>query len=161
MNRDPEEYESLQKLLALKRWELPPPAYFHDFPSRLRSRLEADCGVETQVCWWQRLVQEWEFKPILLGAYSVGIGGLLLVGISLSEAVVERPMATEFRDHNLGHMALTLGGSTETELRQFPLPFASSVSSTLNPVLAETPSADALFNGSRLMVQPAAFKVEN
>jgi hypothetical protein len=161
MNRDPEDFESLQKLLALKRWELPPPAYFHDFPSKLRSRLEADRGVEKQVSWWQWLVQEWELKPILLGAYSVGIGGLLLVGISLSEAVGERPMAAEFRDHNLGHMALTLGPATESELRQIPLPFASSVSSTLNPVLSESPPASELFNGSRLMVQPATFKVEN
>ena len=159
MNRDPEEFESLQKLLALKRWELPPPAYFNDFSSQLRCRLEADREVEPRVSWWQWLIQEWELKPILLGAYSVGIGGLLLVGISLSEAVGDRPLAAGFREQSLANVALVLGAPTENELRQIPLPFASSAASTLEPVLPGTSPTDALFNGSQLMVQPAAFKV--
>jgi len=159
MNRDREEFESLRKLLAWKRWEQPPPAFFRDFPGQLRGRLETAWEVESPVSWWQRLVQEWELKPILVGAYSVGIGGLLLAGIGLSEAVGNRPMETQLRDNNLGNLALVLGASTETDLRPFTLSSASSAASTLNPVLPETPPADFLFNGSHLMVQPAAFKV--
>jgi hypothetical protein len=163
MNRDREEFESLRKLMALKRWEQPPPAYFHDLPGIIISRLRVECEVEAPVSWWQRLVVEWELKPILVGAYSVGITGLLLVGISLSEAVGDRPMESQFGNNSLGNLAWTVGepSTRDGDLHQFSVPTASSVSSTLNPVLQEGSPPELLFNGSHLMAQPAAFRVGN
>ena len=74
----PENFQSLQKLLKLKRYEQPPPRYFNEFSGHVIARLQS-----TQVTtppWWQRF--GFDLRP----AVSVGIAAfacvLLFLGIT-------------------------------------------------------------------------------
>jgi hypothetical protein len=82
----PDEFEALRRLLAWKRHELPPPGYFQRLPDRVIDRIEAE-GIKPQSTWWERLFYEVRVEPVVAGAYGLLVGGLLVLGLSLSEAV--------------------------------------------------------------------------
>jgi hypothetical protein len=82
----PNEFAALRKLLAWKRHELPPPGYFQRLPDRVIDRIEAE-GIQPRSAWWERLLHEVRVEPVVAGAYGLLVGGLLILGLSLSEAV--------------------------------------------------------------------------
>ncbi len=51
METSPEDFESLQKLLKLKRYEHPHPRYFNDFSSQVIARIKAG---EARAPWWEK-----------------------------------------------------------------------------------------------------------
>ena len=53
MNPETENFDQLRKLLALKRYELPPPRYFNEFSGRVMARLTEP--ERHPLTWWQRL----------------------------------------------------------------------------------------------------------
>jgi hypothetical protein len=89
MNPDPANFESLRRLLALKRHEQPPPGYFNAFSSHVIARLRA--GETGQEGFWERLfgptpsfARFWgvlEAKPILGAALGAAFCFLLLLGV--------------------------------------------------------------------------------
>jgi hypothetical protein len=81
MNPDPYHSDPVQKLLALKRHEQPPPRYFHEFSSRVTSRLSAR-EMPVPPTWWQRV--GFDFKPALVCALGVIVCGMLLAGVIAS-----------------------------------------------------------------------------
>jgi hypothetical protein len=89
MSPESENFESLRRLLALKRHEQPPPGYFDKFSSRVLARIEAGeagAGYATAGAgWWQRLRMAFEAKPIFAGAFGAGICAVLISGILNSE----------------------------------------------------------------------------
>ncbi len=80
MDTEHNEFEQVQRLLALKRHEQPPPRYFQEFSSKVIARLQA-LEAARQVTWRQRLGLDFDFKPALMGAVGVVVCGLLLVGV--------------------------------------------------------------------------------
>jgi hypothetical protein len=102
MNSEPENFEELRRLLALKRHEQPPPGYFHDFSRRVITRIKTgersapDSFLDrfiAQPSWLRRLWGSFEAKPILAGAFGVGVCGLLVVGLVSSERSDANPSA--------------------------------------------------------------------
>src|SRR5437660_1289169 len=90
-------FESLRKLLALKKHEQPPPGYFTNFSSKIIARLEAAARLKSPT-WRQRLGLDFDYKPAMMGIAGVVVCGLLLTAVitSLSQASVSPgPLAAD------------------------------------------------------------------
>ncbi len=79
MNENENNFESLRRLLTLKRHEIPPPGYFKIFPAQVISRIragEANASASiserlfAEAPWFSKLVQAFEFKPAFAGAFA-------------------------------------------------------------------------------------------
>jgi hypothetical protein len=100
MSAEQNDFEELRRLLALKRHEQPPPGYFHDFSRQVIARIDAEEALASQ-SWFQRTVgrsswlwSSWkgfEAKPLVAGAFGVGVCSLLVVGLVSSERVDADP----------------------------------------------------------------------
>lgn len=86
MSNTPENFDDLRRLLALKRHEKSPPGYFNHFSDKVIARIEA-AGLVAQPPWWQRMFASLEARPVLACAYGLLIGGLLVVGLGVSQSV--------------------------------------------------------------------------
>ena len=79
MNAESDNFEQIRKLLALKKYEQPPPGYFDQLSARIISRIEAtDLGRTTL---WERLGFAFGSKPAFVCALGVVVCGLLSIGI--------------------------------------------------------------------------------
>jgi hypothetical protein len=92
MSPEQENFESLQKLLALKRHEQPPPGYFNRFSDQVMIRIEAGETGRTigerlsfDVPWLRRFWSLLDAPPILAGAIGAATCGLLIAGVMYSE----------------------------------------------------------------------------
>src|SRR5436190_10150264 len=98
MNPDSENFEELRRLLALKRYEQPPPRYFSDFSSRVLDRIRAEQGdrnrAATEGSWWQRLWNALEAKPLFAGAFGTAVCAVLVSGILSSGEFSPGPAGT-------------------------------------------------------------------
>jgi hypothetical protein len=83
-----ENFDSLKKLLALKRHEQPPPGYFNTFSSKVLARIQAGEAAAPKT-WWQRLMS-FNARPVMAGVY--GVTALLMAGFIL--AVASKPPGT-------------------------------------------------------------------
>jgi len=103
MSAEQEKFEELRRLLAIKRHEQPPPGYFNNFSHQVIARIRAGETSEAESLlgrllvrapWLQRLWDGFEAKPIVAGAFGVGVCGLLVVGLVSSERVDSTGMAS-------------------------------------------------------------------
>ena len=93
MSQDNQDFTSLQRLLALKRYEQPPPGYFHNFSGQVIARIKAGEGAHDSAFerlfldapWLQRLWGLLETKPIMAGAFGTAVCALLVSGVVYSE----------------------------------------------------------------------------
>jgi len=91
MNSDSEDFDSLRRLLVLKRHEQPPPGYFNRFPRDVMARIKAgESGGEDvfKSSWMSRLAGMFDVKPVFAGAFGTAVCGLLIVGVISSERLV-------------------------------------------------------------------------
>ncbi len=79
-NRNPD--QALQRLLALKRHEVPPPGFFDRLPNRILVNIRAGTEV-SDLPWWDRLTELLVREPMLAGSYTALIMGALLFGVSV------------------------------------------------------------------------------
>ncbi len=131
--QNPDEFESLKKLLALKRHEEPPPGYFDRLPGEVRARIaHAQASPEP---WWRRWLATWDLSPALATSYAVVAVTLVVGGIWMTK----QPVAE--------------GGP---QIVTTPVP---SVDANLtNTIIASNAAPPGLFNPPSLPVQPAEFK---
>ena len=131
--QNPDEFESLKKLLALKRHEEPPPGYFDRLPGEVRARIaHAQASPEP---WWRRWLASWDLSPALATSYAVVTVTLVVGGIWMTK----QPVAE--------------GGP---QIVTTPVP---SVDANLtNTIIASNAAPPGLFNPPSLPVQPAEFK---
>ena len=131
--QNPDEFESLKKLLALKRHEEPPPGYFDRLPGEIRARIaHAQASPEP---WWRRWLASWDLSPALPTSYAVVAVTLVVGGIWMAK----QPVAE--------------GGP---QIVTTPVP---SVDANLtNTIIASNAAPPGLFNPPSLPVQPAEFK---
>lgn len=88
MNPDSENFDSLRRLLALKRHEQPPPGYFNHFSREVVVRIKAgESGGEMslQMPFWERVLGLFDVKPVVAGAFGMGVCALLISGVVASE----------------------------------------------------------------------------
>lgn len=95
MNPDSKKFDSLRRLLKLKRHEQPPPGYFNRFSGEVMARIKAGetgnkLGLEPG--WIQRVVDMFDVKPVFAGAFGMGVCALLVSGVISSEST-STPMA--------------------------------------------------------------------
>ena len=131
--QNPDEFESLKKLLALKRHEEPPPGYFDRLPGEIRARIAH--AQASQEPWWRRWLASWDLSPALATSYAVVAVTLVVGGIWMTK----QPVAE--------------GGP---QIVTTPVP---SVDANLtNTIIASNAAPPGLFNPPSLPVQPAEFK---
>lgn len=87
MNPDPQEFEQLRRLLALKRHEQPPPGYFNRFSRDVIGRIkDGELGDSSKAGnWFQRLWAMLEAKPIFAGAFGASLCAALISGLLNAE----------------------------------------------------------------------------
>jgi hypothetical protein len=91
-NQSDPQTDRLLRLLALKRHEQPPPGYFDYFAGKVIARIEA-AEIAGQSSWWQRLVAQFDARPMLACAYGVGVGAILVFGVSFASGLEGQPTA--------------------------------------------------------------------
>jgi hypothetical protein len=79
MSTEPENFDALRKLLALKRHEQPPPGFFRDLPGKVMIRIEREDAAA--VGWWVRLREAFELRPALSVGFAGALCGLLMAGV--------------------------------------------------------------------------------
>jgi hypothetical protein len=84
-----EQTRRLLRLLALKRFETPPPGFFQRFPDRVLVSIRAGTEMES-ASWWERFYTSILREPIVAGSYAALGVGALLFGISVFQVAVER-----------------------------------------------------------------------
>ncbi len=97
MNSDSENFDSLRRLLALKRHEQPPPGYFNGFSRDVMARIRAGENGEGETfksSLLSRLVGMFDVKPAFAGAFGTAVCGLLVVGVISSERLVANNATT-------------------------------------------------------------------
>lgn len=82
MSEESNEFVKLQRVLALKRHEIPPPAYFERFPLRVMARIEAQ-EIAAGIPWWQKLFPQFSASGGLRGVNALALAGLSLIAFSL------------------------------------------------------------------------------
>lgn len=89
---DSQNFEQLQRLLKLKRYEQPPPGFFNRFPGEVLSRIRAGEAQSADVFtrlfdeapWLQRFWRTFETNPLLGGAFGAAVCALMISGILYS-----------------------------------------------------------------------------
>jgi hypothetical protein len=89
-----QDFEKLQRLLKLKRYEQPPPRYFNDFSTQVIGHIRADTSIRrfekaddliSRSPWLRRLWRKLENQPGLTGALATVVCGVMVAGVFLME----------------------------------------------------------------------------
>jgi hypothetical protein len=154
-----QDFEKLQHLLKLKRYETPPPRYFNDFSGQVTSRIRAGRSggrydafenIVAQTPWLSRLWHKLERQPALSGAMAVIVCGLTVAGVFLMEQTTPA---------NLDFMAGGQVGLAENEPNPTALLGNNFAAATAAPQLVSSTNISAVLTGPNLfenlpMIQP-------
>ena len=162
MNQDPENFDSLRRLLALKRYEQPPPRFFSDFSTQVIARIERGEAAERGLAlesllwdapWLQRILAAFEAKPVLAGVFGVAICTLLISGVIYSEQADVPPVALiPVAEGAPGPIEVATVSAADHPLMAKPSILETS---STNPVGAE---GGPFFGGfGKLQAQPVSF----
>ena len=158
MKSDPENFDALLQLLALKRHEQPPPGYFENFSRGVIVRLRS--GEARKRGWWNDIVDEapwlrpvlaaFEAQPMLAGAFGVVVCALVLSGIIYSQRL-EQVSTTA------GSVANSISGESLFPETPKALPSGESapalLTSSTNPVIVPSIPSE-VFNLFQPVVRP-------
>ncbi|MGA2279088.1 MAG: hypothetical protein ABSG80_02150 [Verrucomicrobiota bacterium] len=160
MNENENNFESLRRLLVLKRYETPPPGYFNYFSSQVLQRIRAgDTGKSAnwleelfgQAPWLEKLLQVLDMKPVFASAFAGALCLLLFLGIIYAD----RPDLTSQPVLQATATATSLAAMSPSLLQSADQ--VGIVSST-NPVLSLQPVA-SLFGQQTSLAQPVSFTI--
>ena len=79
MNEHPDSHRKVEKLIALKRFECPPPGHQDLLASKIISRLEAE-QLRAREPWFRRWMHVLDINPLVTTTYTVAIMALLAFG---------------------------------------------------------------------------------
>lgn len=88
MDPDSQNFDSLRRLLALKRHEIPPPGYFNRFSRDVMARIKAgETGGEAsfELPFLRRLFALFDVKPVAAGAFGMAMCALLISSVIATE----------------------------------------------------------------------------
>jgi len=123
-----ENFDQLRRLLALKRYEAPPPGYFHNFSGKVMARIEA-AEMALAPAWWQKLGLDFNFKPAMICGLGVVVCGLLSAGVLASFVTADEPVAG---------MGLEPMAGFAAEASPFGEMYAAETAESTRPVFAAT-----------------------
>ena len=117
MHSDRENFEALRRLLALKKYEQPPPGYFDHFSQQVIARIQVEgrtheIGIlhwlTSPIAWLQRAWNSLENRPALAGAFGFAVCGVMASGLYFTPA---NPVITSFvnLDNPLGVASIPAG----------------------------------------------------
>ncbi len=158
MNESENNFESLRRLLALKRHEIPPPGYFNNFPRQVMSRIRAGETAESRgiagLSWLLKFLQVFEAKPAFASAFASSLCLLLLLGI----VYAERPdtMLKTTLLASVTQPAVSLADATSPVFS--PAPAQTGLMVSTNPVLSLEPVA-SVFGQENPLAQPVSFSL--
>ena len=159
MNADQEKFESLRRLLALKKHEQPPPGYFNDFSQQVIMHIRAagpgeeSLGLET-IPWLQRFWGALETNPLLAGAFGVLVCGLLLSGVVFSERSGTPDLSLANPQKDLAYDRSTLNNPLLAKPTQPDFPSTTGV-----PTFESRASLFESPNHGESLVKPVMFNV--
>ena len=163
MNENENNFESLRRLMVLKRYETPPPGYFNYFSSQVLQRIRAgDPGTSAgwveelfgQAPWLGRLLHTFDVKPVFASAFAGALCLLLFLGIiyaerpDLAPQPVLQAAAATTTTASLTAVSPSLSQSAD------PMGIVSSTS----PVLSLQPVASP-FGQQSSLAQPVSFSL--
>jgi hypothetical protein len=160
MNENENNFESLCRLLALKRHETPPPGYFNDFSRQVLQRIHAGQTDQSanlveelfsHAPWLAKLLQAFDARPVFAGGFAVALCLLLLFGIVYTERPDLTPLPLQ-----AANSSASLAAVSPTALSQ-PADQMGIVSST-NPVFSLQP-AGSPFGQQNPLAQPVSFSL--
>jgi hypothetical protein len=156
MSAPHDKWDTLRKLLALKRHELPPPGFFDRLPDRIRARIEAETESSGGWAAWRRWFNfQWGFKPALAGAMLAAAAGLYVVEVTQNPAATN-PEPRLSPDYGLVVVPAVVSNASSHLLADRPAtPWTPPAS--LQPHLGTPPPPGLFRPGAGLMVSPAAF----
>lgn len=144
MDSSRDNFETLQKLLRLKRYEQPPPRYFNEFSGNVIAKIRAGAA---RPRWWERF--GFDLRPVLsLGAGALACGVLVAAGLG--------------NDGESGQAAMPMAGvggvdaftaATASPVDSFVSATSESSAST-NPVINR---AGVMLDGLRRSVRPVSY----
>ncbi len=150
MESQPESFENLRRLLALKRHEQPPPGYFDELHQDVLLRLQAGEGAGTagwesvgwQAPWLERMWESLFGKPVFTGAFGVAACAMVIAGVLYAERA-ELPGSEQSA---LVQPALSLPGAAPALVFNQPIAEPQLVGSTNSSIQPTIPSS--LFGGT-------------
>jgi hypothetical protein len=154
MKTDPENFEELRKLMALKRHELPPPGYFPRLSDTIMARIERGEG---RMTFWERISADFTIRPAFAYAFVLAACGALTTSVysvrTQSQAKAMQPtLASGWRTAGSGQ-AFAIGYNPSE-----PLHVANWMGNT-NPGSA-APDLPSLFSHVNKSV-PVSFETRN
>jgi hypothetical protein len=140
MNSEQEQFESVRRILVIKRYEQPPPGYFNRFSGEVITRIRvertgsasANTPLErmfAEAPFIARLWQAVESKPIFAGVFGTAVCGLLVCGIFYSD----HPSASE-------PVAILPSAASDSD----PTALAATQSTPNSPLLAQPAAINSL-----------------
>jgi hypothetical protein len=82
MSSPSDQFDSVQKILRLKRYEQAPPRYFNEFSGRVIARIERGEGRSS---WWERF--GFDLRPALAAVTGAFACALVVYGVATAEDV--------------------------------------------------------------------------
>jgi hypothetical protein len=164
MSENENNFESLRRLLVLKRHEIPPPGYFNNFSGTIIQGIREGRYAKpatfsgrlfNQAPWLERIFQVFDTKPV----FASGFVGALCLLLFFSVIHAERPDLTT---EPLSTISTASAASLATLT---PAAFASPVDqpgivSSTNPVLSlQVVSAGPAFGQQNPFIQPVSFPI--
>ncbi|MGA3142162.1 MAG: hypothetical protein ABSF10_03860 [Verrucomicrobiota bacterium] len=169
MNENENNFESLRRLLVLKRYETPPPGYFNYFSRQVLQRIRAgDTGKSANWLnelfgqpWLGKLLQAFNVKPVFASTFAGALCLLLFLGIIYGE----RPDLTSqpFLQAATTTASLTTASLTDASLTAVTPSLSQStdpmgIVSSTDPVFSLQPGA-SLFGQQNSLAQPVSFSL--
>src|SRR2546426_449952 len=161
MSEDPDkQQEELQRMLAMKRREAPPPRFFNGFSDRVLDRLNAPEPPEPETL-WHRLGLSGDGRPVLVCASGVLVCGLLVFGLIASLRVGPTQSAPQ-PPEDLSHFILTpISPAPPAPGELAPALGLKQAASLSEPVVVPSASPTLFNTPPPPSVQQAAVKGEN
>ena len=155
MNSENDNFDQIQRMLKLKRYESPPPRYFNDFSSQIINRIRAgELGHQAamdrsawQATWFQRFLSAFANRPGLSGAFAAAICAVFVGGVLYSERADIPPAGLGMSAS--AEMLAPVSASAGIALNQTG-DMALLAASSTNPIVQSTGS---LFDQIRLTAQ--------
>jgi len=139
------DFDQLRKVLALKRYELPPPRYFNDFSTSVIARLSRPQREE--LSWWQRLGFALDLRPAAMCGVGIVACGLLSFGLIGGMHMVDADSPAFAGSNPMGNPILAA------------TPTVASFNTSIYPVLKKDSASP--FNQLALGATPATFRFAN
>ena len=159
MNPEPENFDQLQKLLALKRHESPPPGYFNGFSRKVTARIQSNQKRRWQgpaalflgdTTWLTEVWDEIRANPLLAGGLSTAVCTVLILGFIASGKNEPPSGSPRLAGDQTPLRGVSAPAPTPSLAQSQPLSSTNPVTSGALPN-----SLDSLFNQAPLHSAPA------